>query len=92
MLPEVETLDRRRAGPADHWVNHRMATLRYIHQVMNERRSVQLTDGRIGKVVRVDTLFPDNATTVTVWTESKAPGVAKVALSDVVGEATQQSA
>ena len=36
--------------------------------MMNERRMVQLSDGRVGKIVRVDTLFPDNATTVTVWT------------------------
>jgi len=27
-----------------------------------------------------------------VWTDSKAPGVAKVSLSDVVGEAAQKSA
>jgi len=60
--------------------------------MMNERRMVLLTDGRIGKVVRVDTLFPGNATTVSVWTDSKAPGVAKVSLSDVVGEAAQKSA
>lgn len=49
-----------------------MASLRLIHQMMNERRMVQLTDGRIGKVVRVDTLFPGNATTVSVWTGSSA--------------------
>jgi hypothetical protein len=55
--------------------------------MMNERRSVQLLDGRIGKVVRVDTLFPSNATTVTVWTGTKTPGVAKVTLADIVGEA-----
>ena len=60
--------------------------------MMNERRMVLLTDGRIGKVVRVDTLFPGNATTVSVWTDSKAPGVAKVSLSDIVGEVSKQSA
>ena len=70
---------------------HFMATLRLLHQLMNERRSVQLTDGRVGKVVRVDTTFPDNATTVTVWT-AQNPGVAKVALSEVLGEAAKQSA
>jgi len=69
-----------------------MATLRYIHQLMNERRMVQLSDGRVGKVVRVDTLFPGNATTVSVWTASNSPGVAKVALSDIVGEVAKQSA
>jgi hypothetical protein len=51
-----------------------MATLRHIHQLMNERRMVQLSDGRVGKVVRVDTTFPDNATTVTVWTATTADG------------------
>jgi hypothetical protein len=69
-----------------------MATLRYLHQIMNERRMVQLTDGRVGKIVRVDTLFPDNATTVTVWTNSNGPGIAKVALSEVVGEAALKTA
>jgi archaellum component FlaF (FlaF/FlaG flagellin family) len=65
-----------------------MATLRHIHQLMNERRMVLLTDGRVGKVVRVDTLFPGNSTTVTVWTKSpQRPGIAKVALNDVVGDA-----
>ena len=60
--------------------------------MMNERRLVQLSDGRIGKIVRVDTLFPDNSTTVTVWTTSSGPSVSKVSLSDVVGEAVKQSA
>jgi hypothetical protein len=60
--------------------------------MMNERRMVQLSDGRIGKIVRVDTLFPGNATTVSVWTDSKSPGISKVALSDVVGEAEKKSA
>lgn len=69
-----------------------MATLRLIHQMMNERRMVQLADGRIGKVVRVDTLFPANATTVSVWTESKSPSVAKVSLTEILGAADQRSA
>jgi hypothetical protein len=47
-----------------------MATLRYLHQMMNERRMVRLSDGRVGKIVRVDTLFPSNATVVTIWTDS----------------------
>ena len=73
-------------------VTFTMATLRYLHQLMNERRRVQLSDGRTGKIVRVDTLFPGNATTVTVWTESNGPSIAKVSLSDIVGEAEKQSA
>jgi len=49
--------------------------------------------------VRVDTTFPDNATTITVWTNSNeahgpastsgpasGPGISKVSLSDIVGE------
>jgi hypothetical protein len=70
-----------------------MATLRHIHQLMNERRMVLLADGRVGKVVRVDTLFPSNATTVTVWTDSGvSPPLSQVTLGDVVGEAALKSA
>ena len=80
-----------------------MATLRHLHQMMNERRMVQLSDGRIGKIVRVDTLFPGNATTVTVWTDSNddgplstgpvsGPGISKVSITDIVGEAARESA
>jgi hypothetical protein len=75
---------------------------------MNERRMVRLSDGRVGKIVRVDTTFPDNATTVTVWTNvddghgpisasgpASGPGISKVSLTDIVGELesdAQQSA
>lgn len=66
---------------------------------MNDRRHVQLADGRVGKVVRVDTTFPGNAITVSVWTsaeddgpDSQSPGICRVSLSDVVGEAARQSA
>jgi hypothetical protein len=38
--------------------------------MMNERRMVRLSDGRIGKIVRIDTLFPDNATVVSIWTHA----------------------
>jgi hypothetical protein len=81
-----------------------MANLRHIHQLMNERRMVQLADGRVGKVVRVDTTFPENATTITVWTNSNeaqgpastsgpasGPGISKVSLSDIVGEVGSQA-
>lgn len=47
---------------------------------------VRLSDGRMGKVVRVDTHFPENSTTVSVWTSSQSPGVAKVSLTDIVGD------
>ena len=64
---------------------------------------VRLSDGRIGKIVRVDTLFPDNATTVTVWTDCNdesplstgpvsGPGISKVSINDIVGEAARESA
>ncbi len=80
-----------------------MATLRHLHQMMNERRMVRLSDGRIGKIVRVDTLFPDNATTVTIWTDSNddgplstgpvsGPGISKVSITDIIGEAARESA
>lgn len=80
-----------------------MATLRHLHQMMNERRMVRLSDGRIGKIVRIDTLFPDNATTVTIWTDSNddgplstgpvsGPGISKVSITDIVGEAARESA
>jgi hypothetical protein len=65
-----------------------MTTLRHIHQYMTDRRRVLLHDGRTGKIVRVDTVFPKGSTTVTVWTESTAgPGVAKVGLDSVIGPA-----
>ena len=68
-----------------------MASLRHIHQIMNERRLVQLADGRTGKIMRVDTWFPENDTKVTIWTaDHSSPGLAKVErveLKDVVGVA-----
>ena len=71
--------------------------------MMTERRMVRLSDGRVGKIVRVDTLFPDNATVVSVWTDSNQygplstgavsrPGISKVSLTEIVGEAARESA
>jgi hypothetical protein len=69
-----------------------MSNLRHIHQYMTDRRRVLLKDGRSGKIVRVDTLFPKGATTVSVWTESATgPGVAKVDLDSVVGPAPEKA-
>jgi hypothetical protein len=67
-----------------------VTTLRNIHKFMNERSYVRLSDGRTGKIVRVDTTFPSNDTTVTVWTDNgngpeSGPGVAKVRMAEVVG-------
>jgi hypothetical protein len=59
---------------------------------MNERRMVRLSDGRIGKIVRVDTHFPENATTVSIWTDSQSPRLAKVSLTEIVGDAARESA
>jgi hypothetical protein len=72
-----------------------VTTLRHIHRYMNDRRRIALSDGRTGKIVRVDTVFPSNDTTVTVWTDAAAgPDVAKVGLDDVLGlaELTVKSA
>lgn len=68
-----------------------VTTLRHIHRYMNDRRRILLADGRVAKIVRVDTVFPANDTTVTVWTDSDAsgPGVSKVRLDDVVGLAVE---
>lgn len=82
-----------------------MLSLFNLHQMMNERRMVQLADGRVGKVVRVDTTFPANTTTVTIWTDSSewngpvsgngppsGPGISKVPLAEIVGEVERRSA
>jgi hypothetical protein len=72
-----------------HQEGHRMASLRHIHQIMNERRLVQLADGRTGKIMRVDTWFPENDTQVTIWTANNSgagPSEGeRVGLKDVVG-------
>ena len=69
-----------------------MASLRHIHQFMNERKLVRLADGRTGKIIRVDTLFPENDTQVTIWTpDRESPDLSKIErfeLKDVVGAAS----
>ena len=58
-----------------------MLTLRRIQELQDQRSVVQLEDGRVGKIVRVDTTFPANHTEVSVYTEdAKGPGIAKVGL------------
>ena len=70
-----------------------MANLRHIHQYMADRRRVLLTDGRTGKIVRIDTVYPKGRTTVSIWTETRrGPGVAKVDSTTVVGPAEKASA
>ena len=63
-----------------------MSNIRHIHQYMTDRRRVLLKDGRVGKIVRVDTVFPKCSTTVSVWT-GDGPGIAKVDIGSVVGPA-----
>lgn len=62
-------------------------TLRTIHRYMTDRQPVVLSDGRTGRIVKVDTVFPTNTTTVSVWTDAPRPSVAKVALTSVLGPA-----
>jgi hypothetical protein len=72
-----------------HRIFQSMTTLRHIHQYMTDRRKVLLQDGRTGRIVRVDTVFPRGSTTVSVWTETTAgPGIAKVSMDSVVGPAS----
>lgn len=63
-----------------------MMNLRHLHRCMTDRRKVELDDGRLGQIVRVDTEFPANQTTVSLWTETpRGPGVTKVDLRRIVG-------
>lgn len=63
-----------------------MVNLRHIHRYMADRRGVVLEDGRTGKIVRVDTVFPEGETTVSVWAEGdRGPRVAKIRLDRIVG-------
>ena len=70
-----------------------MMNLRQIHRCMTDRRRVQLDDGRSGKIVRVDTVFPANQTTVSIWMETaQGPGVSKVDIGRIVGPAPDSKA
>jgi hypothetical protein len=69
-----------------------MTNIRQIHRYMTGRQRVLLEDGRTGKIVRVDTEFPQGMTTVSVWTENaKGPTVAKVSLEAIVGPVPVES-
>jgi len=58
-----------------------MLPLRVVQKLQDERAPVALDDGRLGRIVRVDTLFPGNETVVSVYTELEGgPGIAKVSL------------
>ncbi len=69
-----------------------MATLRLIHQYMTDRRQVQLEDGRVGKIVRVDTSFPAQSSVVSIWTsDSDASPVTKIDIAQIIGPAPPSS-
>jgi hypothetical protein len=58
-----------------------MLTLRRVQALQDKRSVVRLEDGRVGKIIRVDTTFPANRTEVSVYTQGdRGPGVAKVSL------------
>jgi hypothetical protein len=58
-----------------------MLTLRHLQKLQDQRSVVRLEDGRVGKIIRVDTTFPANRTEVSVYTEGeRGPGIAKVGL------------
>jgi hypothetical protein len=68
-----------------------MLTLRRVQALQDKRSVVRLDDGRVGKIVRVDTTFPANKTEVSVYTEGeKGPGIARVSL-DHLSDASQAS-
>ncbi len=58
-----------------------MLTLRRIQKLQDLRSAVRLADGRVGKIIRVDTTYPANKTEVSVYTkDAQGPGIAKVGL------------
>jgi hypothetical protein len=67
-----------------------MLTLRRIQELQDRRSMVRLPDGRVGKIVRLDTTFPANTTVVSVYTVGpQGPGIAKVSLELLTGETDQ---
>jgi hypothetical protein len=67
-----------------------------MYALMASRRPVRLSDGRTGVITRVDTSFPENETTVHVWTKTPdGPGLAKVNaknVSEIAGPAPKKTA
>jgi len=60
-----------------------MSLVRTMYAIMASRKPVLLSDGRTGLITRVDTSFPEEETTVHVWT-TEGPGLAKVDAKTVV--------
>lgn len=70
-----------------------MLTLRRIQELQDKRSTVQLADGRVGRIVRLDTTFPANRTEVSVYTMgAQGPGITKVSLELVTGVSEPTSA
>jgi len=69
-----------------------MMTLKTVRKMQDARKPVELDDGRIGKIVRVDTLFPGNHTVVSVYMLGEGPGIAKVTLDRLVEARTRPPA
>ncbi len=67
-----------------------MTTIRHLEQYMADRRRVLLDDGREGEILRIDTQFPSQDTTVSVWTGVRT-GLAKVRAESIVGPASQSA-
>jgi hypothetical protein len=62
-----------------------MSIVRRMYALMAARTPVVLPDGRQGIITRVDTAFPANQTTVSVWTSDDPGSVeAKIRAEDVV--------
>jgi hypothetical protein len=73
--------------------NNRMLSLRRVQELQDRRSLVHLTDGRVGKIVRVDTIFPDNKTVVSIYTNgAQGLGIAKVSLEQLLSSAPEGSA
>lgn len=68
-----------------------MVTLRDLHRYQTNRSVVQLEDGRIGKIVRVDTTFPENHTVVSVYTLGDMGSSAEESASTPANDADEQS-
>lgn len=61
-----------------------MITLRLAYRLQDHRARVQLEDGRVGSIVRLDTTFPENETEVSVATDGpQGPGITRVRLEQL---------
>lgn len=61
-----------------------MDNVRLLREHMADRRRVQLPDGQTGEIIRIETSFPANTTTVSVYT-GVGPGIVKVDADAVAG-------